>query len=85
MMISAREITMAKRDDWQDLAKGILKAELKRRNLSYGDLADRLKAVGVIETQRNLRNKISRGTFSASFFLQCLTAVGVHTLRLDGS
>ena len=74
---------MAQRLDWQGVAKEILKSELKRRNLSYSDLADKLKAVGVNETERNLRNKISRGTFAASFFLQCLTAIGVHTLRLE--
>lgn len=30
-----------KRRDWQAQVKGLLKAELKRRNLSYGDLAER--------------------------------------------
>lgn len=74
---------MAQQIDWQGAAKGILKAELKRRNLSYRDLAEKLKAIGVNETERNLMNKVSRGTFAASFFLQCLTAIGVTTLRLD--
>lgn len=87
MMISAisGDLVMAQRVDWQGMAKGILKAELKRRNLSYSDLAAKLKTEGINETERNLRNKISRGTFAASFFLQCLTAIGVHTLRLDES
>jgi hypothetical protein len=69
--------------DWHGMAKGILKGELKRRNLSYRDLAEKLKAIGVSETERNLTNKISRGSFTAAFFLQCLTAIGVHTLRLE--
>jgi hypothetical protein len=30
----------------------------------------------------NLRNKVSRGGFSAGFFVQCLTAIGAHTVRL---
>lgn len=76
---------MAQHLDWQGMAKGILKAELKRRNLSYRDLAEKLKAVGVNETERNLTNKISRGSFTAAFFLQCLTAIGVNTVRLDES
>ena len=70
-------------DDWAELAKGILKAELKRRGLTYKDLADRLGSLGIKENERNLTNKISRGSFTAAFLLQCLAAVGCHTLRLD--
>ena len=68
--------------DWQGRVKGILKAELKRRNLSYRDLADRLASLGVHESERNLANKISRGGFSAVFFVQCLVAAGCRALRL---
>ena len=64
-------------------AKGLLKAELKRRGLGYRDLSDRLAEIGIRETERNLANKISRGGFSAAFFVQCLTALGVTALRLD--
>jgi hypothetical protein len=41
--------------------------------------------IGVKEEQHNLRNKVARGKFTAAFFLQCLTAIGVHTVRLDGN
>lgn len=57
----------AKARDWQAEVKGILKAELKRRNLSYGELALKLKAVGVKENERNISNKIARGSFFGSF------------------
>jgi uncharacterized protein DUF6471 len=73
----------AKSRDWQAKVKGILKAELKRRNLSYADLSDRLAAVGVEDNERNISNKISRGTFTAVFFVQCLEAIGCNTVRLD--
>lgn len=69
--------------DWQERTKGILKAELKRKGASYRDLAERLTAIGVPETEANIKNKISRGGFTAVFFLQCLTAIGVKDLRLD--
>lgn len=68
--------------DWNDEAKGILKAEIARRHLTYRDLVARLDAMGAKETEANLRNKISRGGFSAGFFVQCLTAIGAHTVRL---
>jgi hypothetical protein len=70
--------------DWQAQAKGIIRGELKRRNLSYQDLADRLKAMGIKETERNIANKISRGGFTTVFFLQCMEAIGVHAIHLNG-
>ncbi len=69
--------------EWQNRTKGILKAELKRRNVGYRQLAEKLGEMGIHETERNINNKISRGGFTAVFFLQCLVAAGVHTLRLE--
>jgi uncharacterized protein DUF6471 len=70
--------------DWQAQAKGIIRGELKRRSLSYKDLADRLQAIGVKETERNISNKIARGGFTAVFFLQCMEAIGVQNIHLNG-
>lgn len=69
--------------DWPTLTKGLLKGELKRRNIGYRDLAERLTAMGVPESERNLANKISRGGFTAAFLIQCLVAIGATNLRLD--
>ncbi|MCB5424913.1 hypothetical protein H0274_06575 [Altererythrobacter sp. CC-YST694] len=69
--------------DWTARAKGLLKAELKRRDIGYRELAEKLALLGINENERNLANKISRGGFSAAFLLQCLSAIGVETLRLD--
>lgn len=65
------------------LAKNLLKGELKRRGGTYEQLAKKLEAVGVVESERNLCNKISRGGFSAAFLLQCLAAIGASSLHLD--
>jgi Domain of unknown function (DUF6471) len=73
----------AKTKAWQAKVKGLLKAELKRRNLSYADLADKLGAVGIDDNERNISNKISRGTFTAVFFVQCMEAIGCQTIHLD--
>ena len=69
--------------EWYDLVKGLLKAEMKRRNLTYDQLSAKLAEIGVHETSRNLRNKVSRGGFSAVFFVQCLRAMGCRALVLD--
>jgi hypothetical protein len=69
--------------DWAEDAKGLLKGELKRRHVGYRELAEKLTAMGIPETERNIANKISRGGFTAAFFLQCLSAIGCSVLRLE--
>lgn len=68
--------------DWEDQVKGLLKAELKRRNISYADLCGKLADIGVMDSEPNVRNKLSRGKFTAVFLIQCLEAIGADTLRL---
>ena len=68
--------------EWRDQVKGILKAELKRRNVSYQQLAERLVAIGVHDTPANIANKISRGSFTAVFMAQCLEAIECREIRL---
>ena len=68
---------------WESRAKNLLKAELKRRGLSYADLVVRLSDLQIRETERNLTNKISRGGFTAAFLLQCMVAIGATELHLD--
>lgn len=77
---------MAKADpatvEFEARAKNLLKAELKRRGITYAGLAEKLAGIGVVENERNLNNKISRGGFTAAFLLQCLEAIGATDLRL---
>ena len=68
--------------EWETRAKNLLKGELKRKGVTYAQLAEKLADLGISETERNLNNKISRGGFSAAFLLQCLSAVGASDLRL---
>lgn len=69
--------------EWEARVKGLLKAELKRKGVSYGELVDKLAEIGVVDSEPNIRNKLSRGKFTAVFMLQCLEAVGVKELRLS--
>ena len=71
-----------KAKDWQARVKGLLKAELKRRDLSYADLAEKLKSIGVKDNERNISNKIARGSFTAVFFVQCMEAIGCKIIHL---
>ena len=69
--------------DWERKVQTMLKVELAKRNLTYKQLSEKLAELGVIESEPNIRNKLSRGTFSAVFLVQCLTAIGSSALRLD--
>jgi hypothetical protein len=82
-VITLSEDAMPTERDWTAYVKGLLKAELKRRNVGYRELAEKLGALGIHETERNIANKISRGGFTAAFFVQCLVAVGCHTVRIQ--
>jgi hypothetical protein len=73
---------MKTQKDWEDQAKGLLKAELKRRNVSYAELIEKLAEIGVDESEPNVRNKLSRGKFTFVFLLQCLSAIGTKTLHV---
>jgi Domain of unknown function (DUF6471) len=69
--------------EYEVKVKNLLKGELKRRGVTYGMLVEKLAAIGVVDSERNLNNKISRGGFSGAFLLQCLEAIGVSTLQLS--
>jgi hypothetical protein len=68
--------------EWQDRTRGLLRAELARRNVSNRQLVDLLAAIGVEESEKNISNKLVRGTFTAAFMIQCLDAIGCRVLRL---
>ena len=67
---------------WEEMVKNILRAEMMRRGVSYAGLAQRLAEQGVEDNELNLRNKVSRGRFTAVFFMQCMQALGVELLQI---
>ena len=67
--------------DWAEDAKRLLRREMAGRGVTYDDLVKKLAAIGVHDTAGNIRNKVSRGKFTAVFLLQVLTAMGCRSLR----
>jgi len=65
--------------DWHEKAKRLLKSELLKRGVTTEQLVGLLDRIGVEETKGSIDSKISRGTFSAAFFIQCLNAVGCRS------
>lgn len=68
---------MPDQSDWEAKAANILKAELKRQGVTYAQLAEMIG-----DKEPNVRNKLSRGKFSAAYMLQCLDAIGVSDFRI---
>jgi hypothetical protein len=61
-----------------------LKAELKRADTTYAELAEKLGKHGVKgETVDSIKAKLSRGTFPATFLLGVLAALEADGLRLE--
>lgn len=69
--------------DWERRVQTLLKVELAKRNLTYKQLSEKLAEMGIAESEPNIRNKLSRGTFSAVFLIQCLSAIGATEVRLQ--
>lgn len=72
---------MPDQTEWEARAANLLKAELKRKGVTYAQLVEKLDAIGISEKEVNVRNKLSRGKFSAAFLLQSLCAIGVTDLH----
>ena len=64
-------------------ASRFIKAEAKRAGIGYKELAARLNEQGLQETEDSITSKLARGTFSATFFLAALQALGIEAFRLD--
>lgn len=70
--------------DWEDRAARFLKAELKRADVTYEQLAVRLKKHGFNdETKASIASKLTRGSFAASWFLAVVAALELEGVRLE--
>ncbi|MGO8952086.1 MAG: DUF6471 domain-containing protein [Rhodomicrobium sp.] len=78
MGLAATEEELAER------ASRFIKAELKRANVTYAELARRLKEHGFPkETEASIKSKLARGTFAATFLLATLAALELEGVRLE--
>jgi hypothetical protein len=71
-------------EEWADRVRAYLKAELKKADVGYVELAKRLRKHGFKdETEASITNKLKRGTFTAIFLLACLAALEAEGIRLE--
>lgn len=69
--------------EWGEKASRFLKAELKRADLTYKELAYRLNQHGLDETETTITGKLARGTFATTFFLACLAVLDLEGVSLS--
>jgi hypothetical protein len=72
-----------KEREYADRLRRFLKAELKRAEVSYKELAGRLVEHGLEETETGIASKMARGTFSATFLMACLAVLRREGIRLE--
>jgi hypothetical protein len=67
-----------------DRVSRYLKAELKRADVTYEGLAEKLARHGLKgETVDSIKAKLKRGTFAATFLLAALAALELEGVRLE--
>lgn len=69
--------------NWDDKAKRLLKSELVKRGISNTELVLLLNEIGLDETKASIDSKICRGSFSATFLLQCLSVIGCQKIEIE--
>jgi hypothetical protein len=70
-------------EEWGHRSAAFLKAEMKKADVTYAELAKRLKKHGLRETEAGITMKLKRGTFTAIFFLACVAALELEGVGLE--
>lgn len=76
---------MSTEDDYAERAKRLLRGEMVKRGITYDTLSERLAVLGLHDTTVNLRNKVSRGKFTAAFLLAALEAIECKSIVLEAA
>ncbi len=67
-----------------DRTASFIKAALKKKNVTYADLAEKLKEHGLKdETEASIKSKLARGTFAATFLIGAIAALELQGVKLE--
>jgi hypothetical protein len=77
-------MSIASEEEWAERAAAFLKHKLRECEVTYAELAKRLKKHGFkAETEASITNKLKRGTFPATWFLAVLAALDLDGVALE--
>ena len=68
---------------WEETAKELIVGRLYDLDLSYKELAQRLRVFGIDESADQINRKVNRKKFSAAFLFACLAAMDVKSIRIE--
>ena len=63
-------------------ASRFIKAEMKRADVTYDQLIERLATIGLHETKASIANMLARGTFPATFLIAVMRVLGKENINL---
>ena len=70
----------------EEVAKNLIKGEMKKNNIKTKDICRLLKEKFNIDIEiTSFNNKMSRGTFTANFLFQCLYVLESKNIYFDTS
>ena len=66
----------------RETIRRLIRSQMAAKGVEYRDLAERLGALGVIQSDSNLRSKVNNGSLGAQLFLYIELALGVGQIDL---
>jgi Domain of unknown function (DUF6471) len=77
-------MAISSEEEWAERAAAFIKHKLREGEVTYLELAKRLKKHGFkAETEASVTNKLARGTFPATWFLAVLAALDLDGVALE--
>lgn len=71
-------------EEWEERAAAFVKHKLQECEVTYAELAKRLKKHGFkTETEASITMRLKRGTFPATWFLAVLAALNLDGVALE--
>jgi len=67
----------------REAIRRVIRSRMALKGFEYRDLTQRLRALGVEQTESNLRSKVNNGSLGAQLFVYILLALDLKQLDLE--
>ena len=69
--------------EMREVIRRYIRAQMAYKGFEYKDVSAHLGALGVVQTDSNLRSKVNNGSLGAQLFVYILMAMGVKHFDLE--
>ncbi len=66
----------------RETLRRVIRGRMALKGYEYRDLSRALEALGVVQSESNLRSKVNNGSLGAQLFVYILLAMDTHSLEL---